>query len=237
MAGFDKSLSIAEWRWVMKKFHIGGELGTDRRVMYYPAGLCNGRDANCMPIQGAAGVRTPQMWMPAHMFIEAAKVSYNTNPDSLWQRERASVDKSHESASGSLTLGSDGKLSVKGLQRKLITKPSQAGWPPAKYISDWFQGIVGMADELEKVDDELQHTYSPTHTLPALCHQHRRCGDNANTKAGRDVVYRQGNQAGRCRLDRLDGGCGDSSATIGRHVGDHQQGFQVDGASTHDTKL
>lgn len=175
MVGFDKSLNIAQWRWVMKKFHIGGELGTDRRVMYYPAGLCNGWDANCMPIQGAAGVRTPQMWMPAHMFIEAAKVSYNTNPDSLWQRERASVDKSQESASGSLTLGPDGKLSVKGLQRKLIIKPSQAGWPPVKYISDWFQGIVGMADELEKVDEALQHTYSPVHTLPALCHQHRLC--------------------------------------------------------------
>ena len=85
------------------------------------------------------------------------------------------MDKSQDSASGTLTIGTDGKLTMKGLQRKLLTKPSQAGWPAVEYISDWTQGMVNMADEHSKVDADLQHTYSPRHTLSELDHQHRLC--------------------------------------------------------------
>ena len=83
------------------------------------------------------------------------------------------MEKSIDGTTGSLAINSQGVLSVGSLQRKLLTQPASTGWKPVEHISDWIQGAVSMADELNKVDAALQHTYSPAHKLADLMHQHR----------------------------------------------------------------
>ena len=41
---------------------------------------------------------------PAHMFVDSAKVSFSTTATSLWQREAATIEKSLEGNTGTLSL-------------------------------------------------------------------------------------------------------------------------------------
>jgi hypothetical protein len=173
MADYDPTSGFSQVEHAMRVLHLGGDLGMDRRIMFYPACLVNGYTDKCLPSTGVGGARRPKMDAPAHMFVDSAKVSFSTAATSLWQREAATIEKSLEGNTGTLSLSPSGQVTVGSMRRSLLTSPTHSGWRHLSSLSEWVQGMVGMADEMRKVDSDLQHSFSPRYGLASLIDQHR----------------------------------------------------------------
>ena len=171
MDQFDPS-EMLQGEWAMKKFNTGGEFGMHDRPMLVSLAKLYGYNTSLQAVTGRKGRRRLGLDMPVEEVHTENYVAYSTTFNSLWCQEIRAVEKQDDGSQG---LVLDGSKVVQGgrVTRKLIEKPTTAGFKKLSSINEWFQGIVMLADLLADIPQDYQHEYSERYTNEELIHQHR----------------------------------------------------------------
>ena len=75
---------------------IGGVHGEDARPMMYPMARMHGYNQKCVAVTAQDGSRRPGMDIDAEQFWKPNWVNFSTDPSSLWQQERQTIEKLEE---------------------------------------------------------------------------------------------------------------------------------------------